>query len=138
MRSMDRAIAAVSASSLRQKTVLRMMTGGSAGFSTMIALPLRAPPTVSMARAGSGGLAGDRGDDLGVMHGSDAAHRGDDGDRSLAAAAHHADVGRIEVRAHVDDRHNIGSGRRRREVDHLLESLARELAVARVSHGGSR
>src|SRR6266516_7646310 len=48
---MDRAIAAVSASSLRQKTVLRMITGGSAGFNTMMAFPLRAPPTVSTARA---------------------------------------------------------------------------------------
>ena len=30
-------------------TVSRMISGGSAGFSTMIALPLAAPPTTSIA-----------------------------------------------------------------------------------------
>jgi hypothetical protein len=43
-------MAAVSASSVRQLTVSRMMSGGSAGFRMMIAFPRRAPPTVSMAR----------------------------------------------------------------------------------------
>src|SRR5260370_31129203 len=47
---MERPISAVSASSLRQNTVFRIMIGGSAGFSTMIALPRRAPPTISRAR----------------------------------------------------------------------------------------
>ncbi|MNT79294.1 hypothetical protein D3C72_2186140 [compost metagenome] len=43
-------MASWSARSLRQYTVSRMISGGSAGFSTMMALPRRAPPTCSMAR----------------------------------------------------------------------------------------
>jgi hypothetical protein len=35
----------------RQYTVSRMISGGSAGLRTMTALPCRAPPTVSIARA---------------------------------------------------------------------------------------
>src|SRR5437899_1726903 len=76
---------------------------------------------------GPGRLAGDGGDDLGVMHADDAADSGDDRNGGLTAAAHHADVGRIEVGAHVDDRHNVGPGRRRREVDHLFGTMSREL-----------
>src|SRR3984893_5095583 len=38
-----------SASPIRQNTVSRMISGGSAGLRMMIALPRRAPPTVSMA-----------------------------------------------------------------------------------------
>ena len=59
----------------------RMISGGSAGLRMMIALPVRAPPTASMACAvvsvnssmlarvpGPADLRGDRGDDLGVAH----------------------------------------------------------------------
>ncbi|MCY1182630.1 hypothetical protein D9M73_232000 [compost metagenome] len=37
--------------SVRQCTVSRMISGGSAGLMMMIALPCRAPPTCSMAAA---------------------------------------------------------------------------------------
>src|SRR5580658_5174497 len=44
-------MAAVSASAgIAQNTVSRMIIGGSTGFSTMIALPRSAPPTVCTAR----------------------------------------------------------------------------------------
>ena len=49
------------------------------------------------AGAGAGGLAGDRGDDLGVVHGCHGGDRGDDRDCRLAAAGHHVDVERVQV-----------------------------------------
>lgn len=42
-------MASWSASPMRQKTVSRMISGGSAGLRTMTALPRAAPPTFSMA-----------------------------------------------------------------------------------------
>ena len=43
--------AALGRSSVRQWMVSRMISGGSAGLITMMALPWRAPPTCSTARA---------------------------------------------------------------------------------------
>src|ERR1700734_2359785 len=52
MVTIEAVIASRSASAgISQNTVSRMITGGSAGFRTMIALPPSAPPTRSLARA---------------------------------------------------------------------------------------
>src|ERR1700721_2477874 len=48
---MERSISAISAFSDRQNPVFRMIRGGSAGFRTIMAFPLDAPPTRSIARA---------------------------------------------------------------------------------------
>ena len=93
-----------------QKIVSRMINGGSAGLSTMIALPRPARPTSAIARdvvrvnssmlarvPGPGRDRGDGGDDLGVV---DLGHRGDgvdDRDGGLAGARDHVDVDRVEV-----------------------------------------
>jgi hypothetical protein len=85
-------------------TVSRMMSGGSAGLRTMIALPRRrrrlldrgAVVSVNssmFARVpGPGRLRGDRGDDLGVRHRGDPGDRRDDRDGGLAAAGHHVEL----------------------------------------------
>src|ERR1700722_12802988 len=50
MSAIEDSTAPRSASPIRQNTVSRMISGGSAGLRMMMALPRRAPPTVSMAR----------------------------------------------------------------------------------------
>ena len=97
-----------STASLSVYTVSRMMSGGSAGFRTMIALPLVAPPTTSIALEvvsvnssmfarvpGPATFACDRCDDLSVMHCRDAADCSYHGNGRLSAASHHIDVGGI-------------------------------------------
>src|SRR6201991_3571347 len=51
MSATDRRMASWSASPMRQKTVSRMIIGGSAGLRMMIALPRAAPPTTPSPRA---------------------------------------------------------------------------------------
>ncbi len=69
------------------------------------------------------------------MHRRDAADGSDDRNRCLASTTDHADVRRIEVRAHVDDGDQIRSRRRRREIHHLHPAGSRDLAVADVRPG---
>ena len=113
-----------------------MISGGSAGFSTMMALPLAAPPTTSMAfdvvSVNSSMLARVPGpalllemlsDDLAVVHLRHARDRRHHRDGGLAAAGDHVDVGRVEVRFAVDHRDAVRTDGRRREVDHADRRL---------------
>ena len=107
-----------------------MISGGSAGLSTMIALPRRAPPTVSIARAvvsvNSSMLAlvpgpADRDEiDATISAYATGATDGDrrhDRDGGLAAAGHHVDLAGVAVRVEVDRRHHERPERGRGQVD---------------------
>ena len=132
--------------SVRQCTVSRMMSGGSAGLRMMIALPRLAPPTFSIAArrgarelvdvlagAGPGRARGHGRHDLGVRDRLHAAHRGHDRDRRLAAAADHVDVhlALADVLGEVDRRHAVRADRRRREVDHHARRARRACGRSR-------
>ncbi len=125
--------------SVRQWTVSRMMSGGSAGLMMMIALPRLAPPTRSsaarrgarelvdvLARPGPDRLRSDGGDDLRILDRLHAGHRGDHRDRRLPAARHHVDVADSLAHAGCGDspaarsrarsRRESGRSRRRRRA----------------------
>ena len=77
------------------------------------------------ARAGTGTLARDRGDDLAVVHLGDATDCGDHRNRGLAAAGDHVDIGCVEVIFTVDNRDTVGTDRCRGQVNHADAGLDR-------------
>ena len=126
------------------------MSGGSAGFRMMIALPRSAPPSANGlgrrlgelvdvgARARASRLRRNRGDDLAPDHAtSGALDRIDHRDGRLAAARHHVDVRLVDVGVAVDHRNGEGADRGGGEVDHLLAVLLQDGVVpdVRASRG---
>ena len=128
-----------------------MISGGSAGFSTMIALPRSGAPDLDdrprgrggeLVDVGAGARAGrarrDRGDDLGVGHRGHGGHGGDDRHRRLAAAGDHVDVGRGQVSLEVDHRDDVGPDRRRGQIDRLDAGLGVARGVGQMGAGRGR
>ena len=126
----------------------RISSGGSAGFSTMIALPRSAPPTTSMARAvvsvNSSMLARVPGPaDLDAIDATISPYatgvtrrdRGDDRHGRLPAAGHHVHVRLVQVLVQVDRRHHVRAERGRGQVDHRAAVRAQHLVVAPVRAG---
>ena len=127
------------------------MSGGSAGFSTMIALPLpRAADLLEAARRRPGELvdvragararrsARDAGDDLRVGRRRDARDRRDDRNRRLPAARDEVHVRLVGELVHVDRGNEVRADGRRREIDDLLRMAAQHRVVARVRAGRRR
>src|SRR5208337_4744614 len=141
MSSTDFSIASCAPPCDRVKTVSRMMSGGSAGFRMMIALPRSAPPSLTIAfevvSVNSSMLArvpgpADFEPDHALGRALDrVAHR----DGRLPAAGDHIDVRLVDVRVAVDDRNGEGADPRRGEVDHLLAVLLQDRVVVQMSFG---
>ena len=88
--------------------------------------------------SGTRALAGDRGDDLAVMHLGDPVDGMDDRNRRLAATGHEIDVLRTEMGIAVDRRDRVRTDCRGGEIHHPLAVAEQDFVMAPVRGGRSR